>query len=76
MTCTPIRGPGRQRIILCTPDERLTVPNPDCPNADQHTPRPEGYIAWHTWAATMSVKHKQRRCPGCGLLNIWTPRGT
>lgn len=50
------------------------TPNPDCPNADQHTPCPDGYLAWHTWAKAKSRTHRQRRCPECGLWKIWEPR--
>lgn len=41
---------------------------------DAHTPQPEGYIQWHAWAKEMSKTHKQRRCVGCGLYQIWEPK--
>jgi hypothetical protein len=45
-----------------------------CPRGDDHTPAPEGYIQWHHWAEAMSKTHRQRKCPGCGLYAIWTPK--
>lgn len=44
-----------------------------CPNVEDHTTCPEGYIQWHDWAERMSKTHKQRECPGCGLYAIWEP---
>lgn len=45
-----------------------------CPNFEDHTPRPEGYIQWQAWAEAMSKTHKQRRCSGCGRYAIWDPK--
>lgn len=45
-----------------------------CPNLEDHTYQPEGYIAWHQWADKMSKTHKQRKCAGCGLYVIWEPK--
>lgn len=42
-----------------------------CPNLEDHAQQPEGYIAWHLWAAEMSKTHKQRKCAGCGTFAIW-----
>lgn len=40
-----------------------------------HTPnQPEGYLQWHSWAARMSKTHRQIRCEGCGLFQIWVPK--
>ena len=51
------------------------APEPPCPQADQHTPgQPTGYQAWHTWAKEMAKTHRQKRCPGCGLYQIWIPK--
>jgi len=36
-----------------------------------HTPCPDGYLAWHEWADKKSVRHYQVRCDGCGLFKIW-----
>lgn len=48
-----------------------------CPQADLHAPdQPTGYRAWHAWAEEMSKIHRQKRCPGCGLYKIWTPKET
>lgn len=70
MTCVRARRLG----IICTPDSPLTDPNPDCPNAAEHTPQPAGYIAWHDWAARMDHTHYRRQCPGCGLRVIHVPK--
>lgn len=60
------------RLYLCPVDEPLVDPNPDCPSHELHTPQPRGYINWHDWAASMNYKgSRQRKCPGCGLYNIW-----
>ena len=45
-----------------------------CPEVDRHTPQPTGYGQWHAWARQMAKTHKQFRCPGCGLFQIWIPR--
>jgi len=37
----------------------------------QHTKCPQGYLQWHDWAERKSRRHKQVRCPGCGLYAIW-----
>lgn len=49
-------------------------PAPSCPNANQHTPAPRPYLAWHLWAEQMDRTHTQHRCAGCGLYQIWTLR--
>ncbi|WP_067511781.1 MULTISPECIES: hypothetical protein [Sphingomonadales] len=41
---------------------------------DGHTAQPDGYIAWHAWAADMAKTHDQRQCTECGLYAIWEPR--
>lgn len=46
----------------------------ECPNANEHTPSPEGYIQWHAWAGKMNRTHRQIRCSGCGLYKIWVKR--
>ncbi len=46
----------------------------ECPNHAAHTPCPEGYIAWHSWAEKKSKTHQQERCPECGLFAIWKPK--
>ena len=43
-----------------------------CPNA--HTPQPEGYSDWQSWAHKASKTHRQIRCPGCQLFKIWVSR--
>lgn len=64
----------RPAIYLCGYDDGSRVtPNPDCPNADQHTPEPPGYVEWHEWAKKMAKTHKQRRCSGCDRWSIWVP---
>ena len=49
-----------------------------CPEAENHTPCPEGYVARSDWAQAMMKAHRQIKCPGCGLYKIWgskTPGG-
>lgn len=46
----------------------------NCPNKNNHTPCPDGYLQWHEWAQEHSRRHKQIRCPGCDLLTIWIRR--
>jgi hypothetical protein len=41
-----------------------------------HTVCPEGYIAWHAWAARMGKTHRQLKCDQCGLWTFWIPKGT
>lgn len=48
--------------------------NPTCPDANQHTPSPSGYVAASEWAEEMARTRDQQQCPGCGLWLIWTPR--
>jgi len=36
-----------------------------------HTPQPTGYLEWHEWADKKAKTHRQVRCPGCGLFQIW-----
>lgn len=45
-----------------------------CPNTENHTPCPTGYVAWHEWAAEKAKTHDQETCPECGLYSIWRPR--
>lgn len=40
----------------------------------KHTPAPELYLQWHSWAAEMAKTHHQTRCPGCGLFEVWIPK--
>jgi hypothetical protein len=44
----------------------------ECPA--NHTPRPEGFLAWHHWAEEKAKTHKQVKCPTCGLWAIWVPK--
>lgn len=53
-------------------------PKDSCPDRDKHTDdptEPDGYVAWHVWAAWMAKRSRQRKCPTCGLWAIWTPTG-
>ena len=45
-----------------------------CPNAINHTPGPEGYIARLEWGQEMMKTHKQVKCLGCNLWAIWVPK--
>lgn len=63
---------GRYKIYLCPVERPHVDPNPDCPQHELHTPQPPGYVEWFEWAAHMNYKgSRQRKCPGCGLYNIW-----
>jgi hypothetical protein len=57
----PVKGP-------------LADPNPDCPNAAEHTPVPVLVLHGAEWAERMLRTHDQRLCEGCGLYAIWRPR--
>lgn len=44
-----------------------------CPRADQHTPAPALYLAWHAWAQAMTNNGwRQRRCEGCRRFEVWS----
>lgn len=53
------------------PRRPAAKPEAPCPQAELHTPRPAGYIAWHAWADAMAKTHHQEQCPGCGRWRIW-----
>lgn len=46
----------------------------NCPNRDEHTPQPRGYLEWHAWADRMRKTHRQKRCRGCGRYLIVVPK--
>lgn len=74
MTCQRILIRRDQTIgLLCSEIEK-TLPDPECPNAVQHTPHPQGYNDHSRWADEMLKTHDQQQCRGCGRWNIWTPR--
>lgn len=50
------------------------VKAPPCKNAKAHTPSPDGYVAWHEWAARMLKTHRQTKCRGCGLYKVWVKK--
>lgn len=65
-----------KRVLIAQNGKLAALPEEKgCPHADRHAIAPEGYIAWHSWAARMAKTHTQKRCPGCGLWKIWIPRG-
>lgn len=67
---------AKYRVWLCPVEQEAVDPNPECPRSELHTPCPPGYLQWHHWASRMaSQRYSQSRCPGCGLYNVWTPRG-
>ena len=47
---------------------------PPCPNMEDHTACPDGYLQWSAWAKKMAKTHKQRKCAGCGRYSIWEPK--
>lgn len=60
-----------------TGDQQGTDPGTttqECPKGEPHTVMPDGYLQWHTYAEELSLTHKQRRCPGCGLYALWVPK--
>lgn len=46
----------------------------DCPNKENHTPHPTGYVEKSLWADEMSKTHDCKRCEECGLWAIWTQK--
>lgn len=61
-------------IHLCGGDLREVPDDSDCPNNDQHTPMPRGYVDRAEWAGRqIRAGRTQVRCPGCDLLVIWIP---
>lgn len=64
------------RVYLCGTGDSPLVVERTCPNWEQHTPAPRGYLDWHDWAKAMSKGFRQQKCSGCGLYAIWTPKGT
>ena len=48
----------------------------DCSNKKEHTKHPEGYLQHHAWMDKMIKTHKQIRCKGCGLYEIWKKKLT
>jgi hypothetical protein len=73
MTCTKIVTPTGTGMLCSETENRR--PDPDCPNAGQHTPHPDGYNRHAEWAEQMLKTHRQQRCEGCGNLSIWVPKG-
>jgi hypothetical protein len=53
--------------------KKTADPRAHCPNRAKHTPCPDGYVAWHEWAAKKARTHRQTRCTGCDRLSIWVP---
>jgi hypothetical protein len=39
-----------------------------------HTPAPDGYLPWHSWAQKAFKTHSQVRCRRCGKWAIWLPK--
>lgn len=59
---------------MTAPQQRERLREALCPNFEDHTFSPEGYIEWHTWAENMAKTHRQIRCKGCDRFSIWIPR--
>lgn len=45
-----------------------------CPNIENHTVCPDGYLQWLSWVERMAKTHRQRKCAGCGRYEIWEPK--
>lgn len=45
-----------------------------CPNKENHTKHPDGYLEYANWAEEMMKTHYQVKCPGCDLYEIWLPK--
>jgi hypothetical protein len=45
-----------------------------CPDREQHTAEPNGYVAWQRWVKAMAKTHEHARCPTCGFRCIWVPK--
>lgn len=45
-----------------------------CPNAAEHTEHPRGYLEHGEWAEEMLKTHRQVKCKGCNLWEIWVPK--
>ena len=60
-------------IFICGGGPPVPDTTSGCPRRDEHTPQPAGYVDRSAWAGAMlRAGAKQRRCPGCGLLVVWT----
>lgn len=53
----------------------LNLEPQDCPLRAQHTPSPDGYLAWQDWAEAKAKTHRQMRCAGCHRWSVWVPKG-
>ena len=61
-------------IVMCGGGRPVPDTTSDCPDRDQHTPTPAGYVDHAEWAARMIARRAtQKRCPSCGLYAIWRP---
>lgn len=50
------------------------LPGTSCPSQNLHQWHPQGYIGHSNWADDALTIAVQSKCPGCGELEIWTPR--
>ncbi len=63
------------RAYLCWDGGPFVRGNESCPNVDQHTPYPVGYVSNSSaWADDALVVADQKRCEGCGELVVWVPK--
>jgi hypothetical protein len=69
-----LRDDALIRVRVCGSTTAVD-PNPDCPNADRHTPAPTGMLSAMLWADEITQTHNQAQCPGCGLCAIRTTQG-
>ncbi len=61
------------RIMKIYQSKKIKYEEP-CPNKDNHTEWPEGYMQRHHRAECMVTTHKQSKCPWCWLYQIRTKR--
>ena len=51
--------------------EKIKMKQRNCPDRENHTVSPDGYVAFFDWCKEMSKTHKQRKCKSCGFFVIW-----
>jgi hypothetical protein len=64
----------RDRIFVCGDTGIFEKKGQDCPNYENHEPMPTGYVEFSVWGEKMNKTHKNVKCSGCGLYQIWELR--